>query len=78
MLLREFLLTDELWRVTKSVVSKLDSLSIKNLVKNLFIQLNIHVATYKNYKIKYVKLSNVNGQKKVYIKKIQAVGHDEQ
>ena len=47
--------------------------------KNLFVQLfQLRLAICENYKIKCFKLSNINNnQKKVYVNKIETVGHND-
>ena len=49
---------------TLSTAIVLNSESQTCIHKNLFIQLNIKHATCKIYKIKCLKVSNINGQKK--------------
>ena len=49
---------------TMSTAIVLNSESQACIHKNLFIQLNIKHATCKIYKIKCLKVANINGQKK--------------
>ena len=49
---------------TMSTAIVLNSESQTCIHKNLFIQLNIKHATCKIYKIKCLKVANINGQKK--------------
>ena len=45
--------------------------------KKFFSQFNIQLATCKIYKFKFFKLFSINGQEKVHIHKIVAVGYDD-
>ena len=50
---------------------------LNHIYSEKFENFNIQLATCKTYKFKCFKLLNINGQEKVYINKIVAVGYDD-